>query len=104
MGGAVTMSMTNQNMERFMWVSAIKPGQEEVFVQQLAAQQEPLQRSLREQGALMCSVFREEGYLFTYLEQTAGAISSIWNEALTPLLQAWPTLDGTAGTYELRMN
>ncbi|REE86529.1 hypothetical protein A8990_110139 [Paenibacillus taihuensis] len=92
-------------IERFMWVSAIKPGMEEAFVEQLAAQQEQLQSNLRERGAIVCSVFREGNYLFTYLE-SAKQIDSIWTDAemLTPLLQAWPSLDGEAGTYELRMN
>lgn len=101
-----------EKIERFMWVSAIKPGMEEGFVQQLAAQQELLQSSLGERGAIVCSVFREGSYLFTYLEQAIGEsverISGIWTElgagTLTSLLQAWPSLDGGAMAYELRMN
>lgn len=92
-----------------MWVSALKPGMEEAFVQELKEQREQLQVRLHKQGALVYSVFREGSYLFTYLEQAADGrekqIGCIWNVALTALLQAWPALEGeAAGTYEMRMN
>ncbi|AZN39246.1 hypothetical protein [Paenibacillus albus] len=98
-----------QNIERFMWVSALKPSMEEAFVQELNEQREQLQISLQKQGVLVCSVFREGSYLFTYMEQEGeGRIGgSLWNEALTPMLQGWPVLaldGGPAETYEMRMN
>ncbi|WP_143069301.1 hypothetical protein [Paenibacillus sp. OV219] len=38
-------------------------------------------------------------------DELADRICSIWSEALSTLLQAWPALDaGAAGTYELCMN
>ncbi|WP_090982671.1 hypothetical protein [Paenibacillus sp. CF384] len=100
----------SNDIERIIWISAIKPGMEEAFLTELAGADASLKARLKQCGVETCSVFREGRYLFTYLEQLLGSAAieraRLWaaDEKLLSLLETWPSIDGAKGTYELRMN
>ncbi|WP_091224540.1 hypothetical protein [Paenibacillus sp. BC26] len=107
--------MSNE-IERIIWISAIKPGMEEAFLTELAGADAALKKRLKQQGVETCSVFREGRYLFTYLEQLQGGNGDsagsqvervrLWaaDEKLSALLETWPSIGGAGGSLELRMN
>ncbi|WP_308637460.1 hypothetical protein [Paenibacillus silvisoli] len=107
--------MPASNVNRYMWVSAIKSGMEEAFAVELAGAGVQLRKRLLEQGVQTCSVFREGRYLFTYLEADcdigSGAAAEAevdslwsWDERLSALLESWPGIGREQNAYELRMN